>query len=166
MKKFRSNQSSVGVPVWYQHSRVSYSFFASGSSSFLDFSMAASQRKISNFQVGKSDLNDDLSPTLSQKGALPVERQLSKRQNSYLEEVATIVSHNPLFPNSPSPNHLGISTERVSHQSTSGPFMIRNNLKDKAKLIEDKTQSYINSLNAPPQDLTPAISDRLSVHRG
>jgi hypothetical protein len=40
MKKIRNNKQHPNVPpIWWQNSKVSYSFFASGSSSFIDFSI-------------------------------------------------------------------------------------------------------------------------------
>jgi hypothetical protein len=40
MKQHRHQQNASQIPpIWYQNSKFSYSFFASGSSSFLDFSM-------------------------------------------------------------------------------------------------------------------------------
>ena len=54
MRKLRYNNKNSNLPpIWWQNSRVSYSYFASGSSSFLDFSIKKDQ------QIKKKDSNID-----------------------------------------------------------------------------------------------------------
>jgi hypothetical protein len=83
MKKLRNKQNLSSVPpVWWQNSKVSYSFFASGSSSFLDFKT----------KISKVDESQGIVPERSNSNSSKTKGPEIEIQT--LDEVATIVKQN------------------------------------------------------------------------
>lgn len=54
-RQIRKRGKNNVEPVWWQNSRVSYSFFASGSSSFLDFSLFPERKQAESMNRKKSE---------------------------------------------------------------------------------------------------------------
>ena len=119
--------SNAVPPIWWQNSKVSYSFFASGASSFLDFSMAQNNQGQVNQQViQRTSSHGDNKPINNQKSGIvgsyltinktssnvnlkarSSDMSIGKNSNQkvYLEEVSQIVNQKALFDAVPNTQH-------------------------------------------------------------
>jgi len=109
-KKIRHlNNSSSLPPIWWQNSKVSYSYFASGSSSFLDFSILKE-----NGHVARKD---------SFEGYLSANEKPNSQ--SSIEKVQEIVQ-------TTARNQQNFESGGLQQKT----FRSHNSLRDKAKQIE------------------------------
>jgi len=103
MRKLRcKNRHSNLPPIWWQNSKVSYSYFASGSSSFLDFSIKKDVHKDNIKRKDSHNNEGSMSPDeLKTKTGLNIQElnhdkdPASMRANSHqktLDEVHDIVA--------------------------------------------------------------------------